>query len=81
MDKPDESLAAFGRRLEQMVRDHDVDRVIIDLRWNDSGARWRARHLLNAIIRIEGYFEAERATRARQPSGRIFTIIGPRTFS
>ncbi len=80
-DKEEESLAEFGPRMEQTVRDHDVDRLILDLRWNDGGSRWRARHLLNAVIRVEGYFRAERATRERQPSGRIFTIIGPRTFS
>ena len=80
-DKEEESLAEFGRRMEQTVRNHDVDRLILDLRWNDGGSRWRARHLLNAVIRVEGYFRAERATRERQPSGRIFTIIGPRTFS
>jgi hypothetical protein len=81
LDKEEESLAEFARRMEQVVRENEVDRLIIDLRWNAGGARWRARHLLNAVIRVEGYFGTERMTREREPSGRIFTIIGPGTFS
>lgn len=80
-DKEDETLAEFGRRMEQWVRDHDVERLIIDLRWNAGGNRWRARHLLNAVVRVEGHLGAERGTRDRAPRGRVFTIIGPNTFS
>ncbi len=80
-DKEEESLAAFGERLHSFVKDEQVDRLVVDLRWNDGGSRWRARHLLNSIIRIEAEMGGVRSTRERQPSGKIFTIIGPTTFS
>ena len=80
-DKEEESVAEFGDRLYEYIADHDVSRLVLDLRWNSGGSRWRARHLLNAIIRIEHLLGGERVTRWRIPSGGLFTIIGPTTFS
>jgi len=80
-DKEEESLAEFGHRLVGFVEEEDVERLVIDLRWNDGGSRWRARHLLNSIIRVEGLLGDARSTRSRRLPGKIFTIIGPVTFS
>ena len=80
-DKEDESLAAFGRRLLGLVSGGSVRQIVIDLRWNRGGSRWRARHLLNALIAAEHVQGTPRSSRARNPTGRLVTLIGPNTFS
>ncbi len=40
-DKEEESLAEFGRRMERTVRDHGIERLVLDLRWNDGGSHRR----------------------------------------
>lgn len=80
-DKDDESLAAFGRRLLGLVRDGGARRIVLDLRWNRGGSRWRARHLLGALIAAEHELGAPRSSRARAPGGHLVTLIGPYTFS
>lgn len=80
-DKEEESLAEFGRRLLGVVKEGAVDRIVLDLRWNRGGSRWRARHLLSALIAIEHELGRSRSTRARRPSGHLVTLIGPDTFS
>lgn len=80
-DKEEESLAAFGRRLLERVRDGSVRRIVLDLRWNRGGSRWRARHLLGALIAAEHALGHPRSSRARDPTGHLVTLIGPNTFS
>lgn len=80
-DKEEESLAAFGRRLLDMVRDGSVRRIVLDLRWNRGGSRWRARHLLGGLIAAEHALGSPRSSRVRDPAGHLVTLIGPNTFS
>lgn len=80
-DKEEESLAAFGGRLLERVRDGSVRRIVLDLRWNRGGSRWRARHLLGALIAAEHALGSPRSSRARDPTGHFVTLIGPNTFS
>lgn len=80
-DKEDESLAEFGRRLVGHVTKGSARRIILDLRWNRGGSRWRARRLLGALIAAEHALETSRSSRVREPTGHLVTLIGPGTFS
>jgi hypothetical protein len=70
-DDEDESIAAFSRRLFQFVDSHDVDRLVIDLRWNNGGNNMLVRPLIHELIRC---------AKVNRPGG-LFVIIGRRTFS
>jgi len=61
----------FTDSLVSYIDRNNVDRLIIDLRWNSGGSFVRTRYLLWAAIRSE---------KINQP-GKLFTIIGPGTFS
>lgn len=80
-DKEDESLAEFGRRLLREVTGGSVRRIVLDLRWNSGGSRWRARLLLGALIAAEHALGSPRSRRSREPTGHLVTLISPRTFS
>lgn len=68
---PEAAFAAFAERLVAFLDAQEAERLVIDLRWNDGGSFLRTRHLLWAVIRAE---------RVNRP-GRLFTLIGPGTFS
>lgn len=80
-DKEEESVAEFGRRVWRLVKEGAVRRIVLDLRWNHGGSRWRARHLLGALVAAEHELGASRSARARSPGGHLVTLIGPGTFS
>lgn len=69
--QPEADFIAFCDRLVDTIRREDVDKLIVDLRWNSGGNHHRTRHLLNAIIRSE---------KINQP-GKLFTITSNNTFS
>ncbi len=69
VDKKDEPFAAFCDRFEHAARDPAIQRVVVDLRWNDGGSIRRARALVHALIRL------------RLPEGRLFVAAGRHTFS
>jgi tetratricopeptide (TPR) repeat protein len=69
-DDPAESLAAFSTRLHAFIRDHDVDKLVIDLRWNNGGNTLLVLPLLHELI-------ASDVNRR----GKLFVIVGRRTFS
>lgn len=71
INDPNESLAAFSDRLFRFINEHDVSKLIIDMRWNNGGNTFLSRPLLNRIIRSD---------KVDQP-GKLFVIIGRRTFS
>lgn len=70
-DKEEESLADFSRRLFAFIEANDVTALILDIRMNNGGNSGLNRHLVHEILKSE---------KINQP-GRLFTIIGPRTFS
>jgi hypothetical protein len=70
-DGKDESLAQFSQRLTRHLAEHHDDRLIVDLRWNNGGNINLLTPLLAALIRSERVDQR----------GRLFVIIGPRTFS
>ena len=69
--KEDESLDAFWERLFAFIANHDVAALILDLRLNNGGNL-----MLNPIL-IHHLIRAGRINEL----GRLFTIIGRRTFS
>ena len=70
-DGKDESLAAFSRRLAQHLAEQGEERLIIDLRWNNGGNATLLTPMLAALLQSQKVNQ----------KGRLFVIIGPRTFS
>jgi tetratricopeptide (TPR) repeat protein len=70
-DHPSETLAAFCDRLFGFIEDHNVGRLVIDVRWNGGGNTFLSQHLLHRLI------ASERLSRR----GGLFVIIGRLTFS
>jgi len=71
LNDPGETLAAFSERLFRFINEHDVSKLVIDMRWNNGGNTFLIPPLLNRIIRSDKVDEP----------GRLFVIIGRRTFS
>jgi hypothetical protein len=70
-NKPDETVAQFCRRLFAFARHRPVWRFVLDLRLNGGGDGSLNRPLLLGIIKAESL----------DVRGRLFTIIGRRTWS
>jgi tetratricopeptide (TPR) repeat protein len=66
-----ETIAKFSKRLFDFLEQHDVQKLVIDMRWNKGG-----NNFLNAPI-LEGLI---RSTKINQP-GTLFVIVGRQTFS
>jgi hypothetical protein len=71
MNDPKEPLAEFCDRLFRFVDEHDVDRLVIDMRWNNGGDTTLEPPLIHGLIRSD---------KLHRP-GTLFVIIGRRTFS
>jgi hypothetical protein len=71
LNDANESLAAFSERLFRFINEHDVSKLVIDMRWNNGGNTFLSRTLVNRIIRSDKVNQ----------SGKLFVIIGRRTFS
>jgi hypothetical protein len=65
-----ESLAEFAGRLGAFIKQHEVDRLVIDLRHNTGGDNTLLRPLLVDLIRAKTNFR-----------GGLYVIISPMTFS
>jgi tetratricopeptide (TPR) repeat protein len=70
IDEESEPLAGFAQRLGTFLASHEVAKLIVDMRWNNGGDTFLNAPLL-AMLRCA----------AVNRSGRLFVIIGPRTFS
>ena len=70
-DQPSEPVAEFSERLFAFVEDHEVSRLIIDLRWNGGGNTYLVQPLLHRLI---GCTKINRR-------GSLYVIIGRGTFS
>lgn len=70
-NKPDETLAAFARRLRDEIAATTPEKVAIDLRLNRGGDNTLLSPVVRAVI------QSERIDR----KGRLYAIIGPATFS
>ena len=70
-DHPAETLTAFCDRLFGFVEDHNVGRLVIDVRWNGGGNTYLSQYLLHHLI----------ASKRLSRRGALFVIIGRLTFS
>ena len=66
-----ESLRQFTDRLFKYINDNDIDKLVIDLRWNNGGNTMLVPHFINSIIRNDKINQR----------GNLFVITGRRTFS
>jgi len=66
-----EPLAQFCDRLFKFIGEHEVEKLVIDLRWNNGGNTTLLPPLIHGLIRSE---------RINQ-RGSLFVIIGRRTYS
>jgi hypothetical protein len=66
-----ESLAAFTERLFKFINEHEVEKLVIDMRWNNGGNTLLSTPLLYSLIKTDKVNQ----------KGKLFVIIGRRTFS
>jgi tetratricopeptide (TPR) repeat protein len=66
-----ESLAAFSERLFKFVNENAVEKLVIDMRWNNGGNTFLLTPLVQGLIKNEKINQR----------GKLFVIIGRRTFS
>lgn len=69
-DDPDETLAAFGRRLRGVLAEARPGNLIVDLRHNNGGSTSNYPEFLRTVI---GF--------SQLPGSRVYVLIGRRTFS
>lgn len=65
-----EPLNAFVERLFKFVDEHDVEKLVIDMRWNNGGNALLLMPLINGFVR----------SKVNRP-GHLFVIVGRYTFS
>jgi len=70
-DDPRESLAQFSDRLFKFINEHDVEKLVIDVRRNPGGNTLLLPPLINGLIRCEKINQR----------GKLFSIIGRHTYS
>jgi hypothetical protein len=70
-DQGDETLHAFARRMMRFIEENRVNRLVIDLRWNNGGNASLMTPVLASLLRSERI----------SGRGRLIVLIGPRTFS
>lgn len=70
-DDDSQSVEQFAQRLAATLDAHDVERLVVDLRWNGGGNNFLNRPLLEAIVQ---------ARKVNRP-GHLFVIAGRHTFS
>ena len=66
-----EPLAQFSERLFKFVAEHDVDKLVVDMRWNNGG---------NTMLEpplVQGLMKSDKVNRR----GHLFVVVGRRTFS
>lgn len=70
-DDPAEAIPAFYDRVFDFIEKNDVERLVLDVRLNGGGNNYKNKPVVTGIIRTE---------KINQP-GKLFVIIGRRTFS
>ncbi len=68
---PQEPLTKFCDRLFKFINEHEVERLVIDMRWNPGGDTTISLPLVWSLVRCEKI----------NVRGKLFVIIGRRTFS
>ena len=70
-DDPGEAIPDFYERVFDFIEKNDVERLVLDVRLNGGGNNYKNKPIVTGIIRTE---------KINQP-GKLFVIIGRRTFS
>jgi len=70
-DKPDQTLADFSKELFQFIRENEVEALVLDIRLNNGGNSFLNRGLIHELVKCDKI----------NTYGKLFTIIGRRTFS
>jgi tetratricopeptide (TPR) repeat protein len=68
---PVEPLTQFCERLFKFINENDVQRLVIDIRWNSGGNNFLNRPILTGLLRNDKINQ----------KGRLFVITGRQTFS
>ena len=71
LDDSPESLAQFSTRLFKFIDEHEINKFVIDMRWNNGGNTHLDEPILFGLIRNEKV----------NRRGKLFVVIGRRTFS
>ena len=71
MREGNEPLRLFLDRLFRFVIEHDIERFVIDLRWNTGGTRLLNQQLIHRLIRNDKINQ----------TGKLFVVVGRHTFS
>jgi hypothetical protein len=66
-----ERLAAFSERLFKFINEKEVEKLVVDMRWNNGGNTGLLSPLLQGVIRNDKI----------NKRGKLFIIIGRRTYS
>lgn len=70
-DDRDETFSAFCTRLFKFIEENDVDRLVIDLRWNGGGNNFLVKPLVTGLVSCAKI----------NKRGKLFVITGRNTFS
>lgn len=70
-DDPSENLPAFYKKVFEFIEKNDVQKLVLDVRLNGGGNNYKNRPVVTGIIESK---------KINQP-GKLFVIIGRRTFS
>jgi tetratricopeptide (TPR) repeat protein len=70
-DEPQEAIPLFYKRLFEFIDKNDVERLVLDVRLNGGGNNTKNKPIITSIIETK---------KINQP-GKLFVIIGRRTFS
>ena len=68
---PKDPLPEFCDRLFKFINEHDVERLVIDMRWNSGGNNFLNRPIIHGLIRNDKINQR----------GKLFVIVGRQTFS
>ncbi|HET6993423.1 MAG TPA: tetratricopeptide repeat protein [Chitinophagaceae bacterium] len=70
-DEPNENTAVFYKKVFDFIEKNDVERLVLDVRLNGGGNNYKNKPVVTGIIECK---------KINQP-GKLFVIIGRRTFS
>ncbi len=70
-DEPKEAIPAFYKKVFEFIDKNDVDRLVLDVRLNGGGNNYKNKPIVTGIIECK---------KINKP-GKLFVIIGRRTFS
>lgn len=71
LNDPQEPLLQFSERLFKFIDEHDIDKLVIDIRWNNGGNTFLSQPLVYGLIKRDKI----------NRRGKLFVIIGRRTYS